>query len=126
MKDEVELDKNIKIKDVRKLQHYGLAVNCPSEVDIEKILEKIGNKPFLQEQIKPVQIKQQLSKCIVYGLEPETTKKEIEKALDLNISDLGDKYFKVLSPSKGEQERHTESSKPHCQSVTSLRSGKNY
>ncbi|GBM24615.1 hypothetical protein AVEN_157870-1 [Araneus ventricosus] len=76
-------------------------MDCPSEVDTEKILEKIGNKPCLQEKVKQVQIKQQLSKYIVYGLEPETAKEDIEKALFWNFGDLGDKNLNVLFPIKG-------------------------
>ncbi|GBL98607.1 hypothetical protein AVEN_19673-1 [Araneus ventricosus] len=74
LKTEIKIGRDFQIKDVRNLQNQGISVDCPSQQDVVKILESIGNNPSLQEKIKPIRTKKYLPKCIVYGLEPEFTK----------------------------------------------------
>ncbi|GBM26079.1 hypothetical protein AVEN_12840-1 [Araneus ventricosus] len=91
---------DFQIKDVRKLQNDGIAVDCPGQQDIDKILERISNNPSLQEKIKAIHVRQNFPKCIVYGLEPEFTKEQMGEALSQSFGE-DHKDLKVLFPIKG-------------------------
>ncbi|GBL72357.1 hypothetical protein AVEN_115295-1 [Araneus ventricosus] len=76
-----------------------LSVDCPSQQDVDKILERIGNNPSLKK-IMPIPIKKHLPKRIIYGLEKEFTKEEMEAALSQTFKDIH-KDLKVLFLIKG-------------------------
>ncbi|GBO06866.1 hypothetical protein AVEN_74087-1 [Araneus ventricosus] len=92
----LKIGSDFQIKDVRKLQ----TVDCPSQQDVDKILGRIGNNPSLQEKIKPIRIKKHLTKCIVFGLEPEFTKEQMEASLSQSFGGVHED-LKVLFPIKG-------------------------
>ncbi|GBM15967.1 hypothetical protein AVEN_108566-1 [Araneus ventricosus] len=100
LKTELKTGRDFQIKDVRKLQNDGIAVDCPGQQDIDKILERISNNPSLQEKIKPIHVRQNFPKCIIYGLEPEFTKEQMEEALSQSFGE-DHKDLKVLFPIKG-------------------------
>ncbi|GBM23743.1 hypothetical protein AVEN_271109-1 [Araneus ventricosus] len=70
------------------LRNDGIAVDCPSQQDVDKILERIGNNPSFQEEIQPISIKKHLPKCIVYSIEPEFTEEQMEAALLQSLGDV--------------------------------------
>ncbi|GBL72608.1 hypothetical protein AVEN_127870-1 [Araneus ventricosus] len=61
---------------------------------------RIINIPSLPEKIKPIHVRQNVPKCIVYGLEPEFTKDQMEEALSQSFV-KEHKDMKVMFPIKG-------------------------
>ncbi|GBM33080.1 hypothetical protein AVEN_9625-1 [Araneus ventricosus] len=109
----IKIGRDFQIKDVRKLQNGGIAVDCPSQQDVDKILERIGKSPSLQEKIKPISIKKHLQKSVVYGLEPEFTREQIEASLSQSFGDVH-KDLKVLFPIKGRTGKNAKQSVKKC------------
>ncbi|GBO42078.1 hypothetical protein AVEN_124526-1 [Araneus ventricosus] len=100
LRKERDIIKKIPIKDVRKIRN-GIAIDCKSKEDIDAILQEIEGRPDLKAAVKPVQFRQVLPRCIVYGLPLEITKEELEESLHHNFPGSKSEELRVLFPIKG-------------------------
>ncbi|GBM62516.1 hypothetical protein AVEN_37144-1 [Araneus ventricosus] len=54
LKTEIKIGRDFQVKGVSKLHNGEIAVDCPGQQDVDKILELTGNNPSLQEKIKSI------------------------------------------------------------------------